>query len=122
MVIKPGLEKTQIKMTLFHPPNYTTGADDILVTTAQSVQVLPIMILVFTYLLVALGGSSNQKRRIGTADYPFWFVLAGVATTMLALIFTLGGGFIDLLTLGAVVSVTIMSGVWFFLSKVRGEP
>ena len=108
-------------MTLFTPPNLSSGIDTALVSTAQSVPAFPIMILVFLYMLILLGGSANQKRRTGTADFPMWSVLAGVSCTLLALIFTLGDGMIDLVTLSIVIAVTILSGIWFFLSKVRGE-
>jgi len=109
-------------MTLYDAPNITSGLDDALFETAQSVPAFPIMILVFTFFVVLLGGSANQKKRIGRADYPFWFVLASMTTMMLTLLMTLGEGMIDIVTLGIVVGVTILSGVWFFLSKVRGEP
>jgi len=108
-------------MVLFAPPNLTSGIDDALKSTAQSVPLFPVLILVFTFLMVLLGGSSNQRRRVGVADFPFWSVLAGTATTFLALIMTIGGGIISPTTLGIVVAVNIMTGVWFFLSKVRGE-
>ena len=106
---------------LYTQPNLSLGIDDALVSTAQSVPALPVMILAFVYLVVLLGGSGNQKKRIGNADYPFWFLLSGITITFLALIFTIGGGLIDLTTLGIVVGITVMSSVWFFLSKVRGE-
>ena len=106
---------------LFTPPNLSAGIDDAIVETATAVPMFPIMILVFTYLLVLIGGSSNQKKRIGTADYPFWFVLSGLSTTLLSLIFTMVGGIINLAVLGIVVSLTILSAFWFFLSNARGE-
>jgi len=108
-------------MTLFSPPNLTSGIDDALITTAQSVPAFPIMILVFIFFIVVLGGSANQKRRTGSADYPFWFVLGGLTITFVALIFSLGEGLISLPTLGIVIAITIMFALWFFLSKVRGE-
>jgi len=108
-------------MPLYSQPNFTSGLDDVVFTTAQSVPILPIMILITVYLIVLIGGSSNQKRRIGTADYPFWAVLGGITTSFLALIFTIGVGILTLTTLGIIIAITIMSGIWFFLSKVRGE-
>ena len=108
-------------MTLFAEPNLTSGIDDALVSTAQSVTIFPIMALIFVFTLVFLGGSANQKRRVGTADYPFWSVLAGLATTFLSLLFTLREGVINIVTLSIVVAITVLCSVWFFLSKVRGE-
>jgi len=108
-------------MSLYNTPNLTSGIDDALIQTAQEVPSFPIMIIVFTYLIVLIGGSSNQKRRTGNADYPLWAVLSGLTITFLSLLMTLGEGIIDITTLGIVISITIMSGFWFFLSKQRGE-
>ena len=110
---------------LFSPPNLTSGIDDALISTGHAVPIFPIMIMVFVYMLVLIGGSNNQKRRTGNADYPYWFLLAGLTTFMLSLIFTLpnalNGSMIDLTVLGIVVAITILSAVWYFLSSVRGE-
>ena len=108
-------------MSLYTQPNLSSGIDETLISTAQSVPALPVMIIVFTYFVVLLGGSANQKRRIGSADYPFWAVLAGMSITFESLIMTIGIGIINLTTLGVVIALTIMSGLWFFLSKQRGE-
>lgn len=108
-------------MALYEEINLTSGVDDALISLAQNVPIFPIMLLVFIFGLVLLGGTSNQKRRTGTADFPFWSVLASLSTFMVSLLMTLGEGMIDLLTLGVVTGITIMCGLWFFLSKVRGE-
>lgn len=108
-------------MTLFHEPNMTAGIDNALVTTAQNVPAFPIMILVFTFFVIVIGGSSSQKKRVGAADVPFWCALGGLSTTFMALVMTIGDGIIDLLTLGVVIGVTVMCGLWFFLSKTKGE-
>jgi len=108
-------------MPLYPQPNLTAGIDDVILSTAQAVPAFPIMLLVFTFFIVLIGGSSNQKRRTGSADYPFWTVLAGLTITFESLIMTLGDGIIDLTTLGIVVAITILTAVWFFLSKQRGE-
>lgn len=106
---------------LYSPPNLTSGIDDALISAAQSVPTFPIMILVFVFFSIILGGASAQKRRSGTSDIPFWAVLAGTSTTFVALIMTIGTGIIELTTLGIVIAITIMCGLWFFMSKVRGE-
>ncbi len=108
-------------MALYDAPNLSAGLDDALISTGQSVPAFPIMILVLIYFVILLEGSTNQKRRTGVADVPFWSVLAGTSTTFVALIMTIGAGMIDLLTLEIVIAITVMSGVWFFLSKTRGE-
>jgi hypothetical protein len=106
---------------LFNEPNLTGGIDTAIATTAQSVPLFPIMILFFVWFVVLVGGAANQKKRIGTADYPFWAVMSGLTVTFLSLLLTLKSGIIDGTTLGIVIAVTILSGVWFFLSKQRGE-
>lgn len=106
---------------LFQQPNLTGGIDDALVTTAQSVPAFPIMILVFVFFIIILGGSFAQKKRIGTADIPMWAVMAGISTTFITLIMTMGTGIIELTTLGIVIAITIASAIWFFLSKTKGE-
>jgi len=106
---------------LFQQPNLTSGIDDALISTAQSVPAFPIMILVFIFMVILIGGSTNQKRRTGNADIPMWAVMGGMATTLVSLIMTMGEGIIDLTTLGIVIAVTLMCGLWFFLSHVRGE-
>lgn len=108
-------------MALYEEINLTSGVDDALVSLAQNVPVFPIMLLVFIFGLVLIGGTSSQKRRTGTSDTPFWAILAALSTFIIALLMTMGEGMIDLLTLGVVTGVTIMCGLWFFLSKVRGE-
>ena len=109
-------------MALYDQPNLTSGLDDALISTARSVPAFPIMILVFTYLFVLIGGSSNQKRRTGTADYPFWSLLAGLTLVFEGLVMTLGSvGIIQPYVLSIVFGITILSAVWFFLSKQRGE-
>ena len=108
-------------MTLFEQPNLSAGLDDALVSIGQSVPMFPIGILMFVFFVILIGGASSQKRKTGVSDVPFWGVLAGISTTFVALIMTMGAGMIDIVTLGVVIAITIMCGLWFFLSKVRGE-
>src|SRR5512133_2185471 len=97
-----GVER--FTMSLYNMPNLTSGIDDAVIGTANTVPAFPIMILFFTWILVLAGGVANQKRRTGNADFPFWAVLASLSTTFVSLIFTLGEGLIDLTTLGIVIA------------------
>lgn len=106
---------------LYNQPNLTAGLDEALTSTAQSVPMFPIMLLVFVYFIIILGGGASQKRRTGSADIPFWAVLAGTACTFLSLIMTMSKGLIDITTLGIVIAITVMSGLWFFLSNRREQ-
>ena len=95
-------------MALFNLPNASTGVDSGVKSIAQSVSILPIMIILLVYFAVLLGGTNNQKRRTGRADYPFWNLLACITSFFLCLIFTLGVGIIDNTTLGIVIAITIL--------------
>lgn len=106
---------------LFAQPNLTSGIDDALISTTNSVPMFPVMILVFVFVLVFIGGSNNEKRRKGFADYPFWAALSGLSTFMIALLMTMGDGMINLTTLGIVTAITILCGVWFLMSSQKGE-
>lgn len=108
-------------MPLYTQPNLSAGIDEVLISTSKSVSAFPIMILLFTFFAIWLGGSNNQKKRIGTADYPMWGVFAGITTSFMALIMTLGLGMINLTTLSIVFGATILLALWFFLSNAKGE-
>lgn len=98
-----------------------TSPDKILVGVSTSVPAFPIMILVFTYFLIFIGGSVRQNKRFGYSDMPVWAVLASLATLLMALVFTINSGMISLQTLLVVVAVTILSAIWYFLSRGRFE-
>lgn len=108
-------------MTLYNEINLTSGVDDALYSLSHSVPIFPIMLLVFVFSVVLIGGSKNQQRKVGNPDVPFWSVLAGITTTLVALLMTIPPALIDITTLGIVIAVTVMCGFWYFLSSVRGE-
>jgi len=108
-------------MTLFTEPNLTSGIDDAIVSTAQSVVMFPIMILVFVYGVILLGGFANQKRRTGSGDFWFWNVLGSVTTFVVTLIFTLTAGIINGTVLGIIIGITILSALAYYISSVKGE-
>jgi hypothetical protein len=108
-------------MALYDTPNLTAGIDDALISTAQQVPALPIGILIFTFLVVLLGGTSTQQRRQSYSDFPFWALMASVSCLLLSLIMTMKEGMLGLDILGVVIALNIMTGFWFFLSKGRNE-
>jgi len=107
-------------MSLYNLTNATTP-DDILVGVSTSIPVFPIMLLVFVWFIVFIGGSQRQTARYGYADVPQWAVLASMSVFLLSLMMTVIGGIISLQTLVVVVAITILTGVWFFMSKGRIE-
>ena len=107
-------------MSIYTLTNATTP-DGILVGMATSVPVLPIMILVLTWFFVFLGGSQRQSAKYGYADMPQWAVLSSMSVLLLSLLMTVKAGLISAATLGIVVAITILTGVWFFMSRGKQE-
>lgn len=108
-------------MSLYNLPNETTSLDNILVEAiAASPSFTPLM-LVFAFFVVFLGGSGRQLARTGSADYSMWSVIASLGTFMIALIMSTISGVIRLDWLVIVITVTIFSGIWFFLDRKPSE-
>ena len=108
-------------MSIYEAPSLETGLDGTLVEVIQAVPAFGIGILIFIFGVIFLGGIATQKRRSGFADIPMWGLLASLATFLMSLMLTIKENMIDLTTLSIVVAVTILFGLWFFLSKGRGE-
>lgn len=107
-------------MPLYTLPNETSGFDAILIETVAQVPLVTPLLLTFVFFVVFLGGIGQQKARIGTAHYSMWSVVASIATFIIALILTTITGLIKLDVLAIVISVTILSGVWFFFDNKEG--
>lgn len=103
---------------LYSLPNSTEGIDSVVLqmTSGSFSWIVPLM-LFFTFMIVFIGGISRQKLKTGTADYSVWAVLASIATLLPALLFSVTAGFIRLDWLVIVVSLNIMSAIWFFLDR-----
>jgi len=102
-------------------PNLTGGVDDVLVDIVGTVPSFIPMFLLFVWGIIFIGGSVSQKRRLGTADLPMWASISSLATFMIALPLTLTTGLISLATLSVVITITIVSALWLFLSKTKFE-
>ena len=108
-------------MPIYEIPNMTGGIDETLVEIATAVPEFIIGLLVFIFGFVLLSGSASQKQRTGYTDYPMWMVLASLSVFVTSLILSLKEGLISLMILGIVTGLTILCGLWFFLSRGRGE-
>lgn len=106
---------------LYNLPNTTVGADQILIDTLTVTPFLSPLILLFVFLVVSVGGIVRQKIRNGTADYPAWVTLGSIATMLVALLFSVNAGYIRLDWLAIVISLVMLSGVWFFLDRKISE-
>lgn len=106
---------------LYNLPNATGGVDAIAIQTFDLFPWMSALILLFVYLTVLLGGITRQKIRTGTADYSVWAVIASLSIFILALLFSVTAGFIQLDWLVIVVGITILSAIWFFLDRRASE-
>lgn len=108
-------------MTLYDMPNMSNGIDDALIGTVSTVPVFTPMLLVFVFMIVLIGGSLSQRRKVGTTDMPMWVTIASISTMMVAMPMTLVAGLIQIEVLSIVVVITIFSGVWLFFDRNRNE-
>ena len=109
-----------IKMATFEFPTGATP-DEMLVGVSTAVPVFPIMMLVFAWFFIFLTGCIKQNRRAGYSNMPQWATLASLGTLLLSLALTISEGIIAAPILLIVVAVTILSAVWFFMSRGRFE-
>ena len=106
---------------LYELPNSTEGADAILLQTTNVFPAFTPLILLFTFLVVLFGGTGRQKMRTGTADYSAWAIIASMATLLPALLFSVSAGYIRLDWLIIVLSLNLLSAIWFFLDRKASE-
>jgi len=106
---------------LYELPNATSGADAILSETTNVFPAFVPLILFFVFGVVFLGGIARQRVRTGTADYSAWAIIASIATLLPALLFSVSAGYIRLDWLIIVVSMNLLSAVWFFLDRKISE-
>lgn len=103
--------------------NFTnaTTPDGVLVGLSDGVPAFPIMILVFVWFFVFLGGTQRQNARYGYADMSQWAVMASLTIFLFALIMTISVGMIGMDILAVTIGLLILTATWFFLSKGRSE-
>jgi len=58
-----------------------------------------------------------QESKKGKGDFPVAFAVGCTATTVLAIIISLLSGFVSPVTLGILISLTIVSYIWLFYSN-----
>jgi len=106
---------------LYNLPNETSGLDAITIQIFDSFPFLGALTLLFVFFTVFLGGITRQIIKSGTADYSAWAIVASLATLVPALLFSITQGFIQLDWLIIVVSLNILSAIWFFMDKKPSE-
>lgn len=108
-------------MSTFTLGNATTPDESIIAIATATGGLFPIMVLVFTWVIIFLGGMQKQNKRFGYSDAPQWATMASLACVLLSLVMTIKEGLISLPTLLIVMGVATLSGVWFFMSRGRFE-
>ena len=108
-------------MSLYAQPSLTGGMDETLVEVATAVPSLIYGLLLFVFGFVFITGITTQKSKSGYADTQMWAVMASIATLVVTLLLSIKEGLVMVDTLVIVISITIMSALWLFLSKGRGE-
>jgi len=106
---------------LYDLPNATTGADALALQLFDSFHFIGVLLLLFTFLVVFIGGITRQSIRSGTADYSAWAVIASIATLLPALLFSVTSGFIQLDWLITIIALNILCATWFFLDRKPSE-
>jgi uncharacterized membrane protein YhdT len=108
-------------MPLYNITTNTDGVDATLVAVATQVPEFIYSLLFFVFMFVFLTGSGLQAVRKGFSDLPLWSTMASLSTLLVALILSIKEGVINIEVLLIILSVTIFSGLWLFLSKLRGD-
>lgn len=100
------------------PEVNTTGIDNVLTTVSSSVPIFTPFLLLFVFALVFILGYKKSREQ-GAGDAPAWATTAGIITTIVALILSLGNGIINTATLVSTIVITILCGAWLFSSNER---
>jgi len=108
-------------MSTYNLPNFSGGMDSAVVAVASEIPIFSILFLLFVWMFVFVRGVSKQSTRLGYADFPMWATMASLTTFLMSLIMTMKAGLITLDVLGIVLAITILSGVWYFLTSGRLE-
>jgi hypothetical protein len=106
---------------LYNLPNATSGIDAIAIDMFNSFPFLGALMLLFVFLVVFIGGITRQTIRSGTADYSAWAIIASMATLLPALLMSVNFGFIQLDWLIIIISINILSAIWFFMDRKPSE-
>jgi len=102
------------------PSGNTTGIDNMIVDVATAVPIFVPSLLLFIYFTIFLTGFRKQRIESSTGgDMPLWGTIAGIVTSIVALILSTREGLITLPILVIPIVITIISAIWLFASKDR---
>ena len=98
--------------------NTSSGLDGLLIETAGASTLFIPMFLFFVYSLVFIT-TFRKQRESGAGDAPLCSTIAGVITTIIALMLSARTELMNMFILTIVIVVTIFSGIWLFSSRDR---
>lgn len=99
------------------PSTNITTLEGLLVYEAQQIPILFPMILFLIYVAIAGSGFFYQDKKTGRGNLAMWSSISGLITSTLSFILFLIPGLINLITLVIVVSVTLISAIWFIFES-----
>jgi hypothetical protein len=107
---------------LYEFPNATlTGGDQFLAQLVAQIPILPVIFLMGLYFIITLSGSLAQSYKRGYVDIALWSLFGLLSVDLVALLMSLGDGLISGLVLGFCLGLTILNGLWLYLTMGRYE-
>lgn len=103
---------------IYSIPNATSGIDDVLLQTSTEMPSLIPLLITSIWFFIFLTGYIKQRNREGYADASQWSVLSSLISLIITLLFTTIN-IINISILSIVVGITILTGIWYFLSRSR---
>jgi len=103
---------------LYDFPNISSsqGYDDLVVNVVTSVPLFVPLLLITIFLLISLAGFRLQSYR-RDEDLPYWLLLGSLGSLISALMLSMKEGLMNGTILGTCFAVTVLTAIWFFLSK-----
>jgi hypothetical protein len=97
--------------------NTTAGVHTIFQYAVQEVPILTPLILFAFFTIACIGSYYSSIRLTSKGDFPASFAAAGFITSIVAVMFTLIPGMINIQTLVITFAVGILGVVWLFFSR-----
>lgn len=94
-----------------------SGLNGILVTTSDAVPILPALILFALFVILSFGSYYSTIRRLGRADFPASFAVAGFVCVIVSILMSLIPNFIstEIVTMTIVLEIIFVG--WLYFSR-----
>jgi len=97
--------------------NTSAGIHTIFQYAATEVPILTPLILFALFTIISIGSYYSAIRLSGKGDFPASFAAAGFITSIVAVMFTLIPGMINIETLAVTFVIGIIGVLWLFFSR-----